>query len=174
MISHVDSGPGSISAEEYISYLKLQPLDREGGWYRETWRSNESIQLSSHNGLRSVATTIYYLLNIGQHSRLHYLPGPEIYCHHAGAPLSILLLGESDYPDGREVVLGRNVVQGEVPQLLINGGVIQAAKPMGVPGWSLVSTYMSPGFEFEDYKEPDLDALMSRYPNHQSRILRHK
>ncbi len=168
-----DSCHRLMSSEDWISYLGLQPLDREGGWFRETWRSSESIHQTKGITIRRAATAIYYLLNRGQHSRLHYLPGPEIYCHHAGAPMSLLLLGEPDYPKGREVLLGRNIDKGEVPQLVVHGGVIQAGCPVGDPEWCLVSTFMSPGFEFEDYKEPDIESLLSNYPHLRSRILRH-
>lgn len=172
MTSLLDVGPDATAAD-WIRYLGLQPLEQEGGWYRETWRSSETLHPSTHDGHRNAATCIYYLLEQGQYSRLHVLPGPEIYCYHAGAPLTLLLLGEADFPEGREVVLGNCLGKGQVPQLLIHGGVVQAGRPWGEPGWSLVSTFMSPGFQFADYKEPDMATLLTRHPKFRSQILRH-
>lgn len=142
-----------------INQLGLRPLGREGGWFRETWRVP-----SPGHGTGSMATSILYLLAPGQHSRLHCLPGPELYFHHAGAPLAILILGEEKHAHGRRICLGPNIDSGEIPQVEVPGGAIHGSHPLGDPGWSLVSTVMVPGFKQADYQEPDNEYLVRKYP----------
>jgi len=149
---------------QIIRMLGLLPLPREGGWYRETWRLPGSPGLISGDKCQSSATAIYYLLTPGQHSKLHRLPKPEMYFYHAGAPLQLLVLDEDYFPDGREIVVGPNLELGHVPQFEVPGGAIHGSRPLGDPGWSLVSTVMVPGFEPNDYNEPDIEFLIQKYP----------
>lgn len=149
---------------DIIRLLGLSPLPREGGWYRETWKVTQSSVLNPGDKVEPSATAIYYLLTAGQHSKLHQLPKPEIYFYHAGAPLELLLLDEDHFPDGREIVVGINLELGHVPQFEVPKGTIHGSRPLGNPGWSLVSTVMVPGFEPTDYKEPDTEYLCLKYP----------
>gem|GEM_PF-1871900 len=41
---------------------------------------------------------------------------------------------------------------------------------MGSTGWTLVSTVMVPGFDSSDYSEPEINALILRYPSHKQEI----
>lgn len=154
---------------QIIRMLGLSPLPREGGWYRETWKLPSSSGLISDDKGQPRGTAIYYLLTPGQHSKLHRLPKAEIYFYHAGSPLGLLVLDEEHYPDGREIVVGSFLEHGQVPQFEVPGGSIHGSRPVGDPGWTLVSTVMVPGFEPSDYTEPDIDYLCHKYP-----LLAHK
>ena len=149
--------------EKIIRMLGLSPLPREGGWYRETFRMSRPSGFISDNNNHSIATSIYYLLGPGQHSRLHSLPKSEIYFHHAGAPLGLLVLGEDQFPFGREIILGSDLEVGQIPQFEVPAGAIHGSRPLGSPGWSLVSTVMVPGYVPDDYKEPDIQILCNQY-----------
>lgn len=161
------------AARTIIRQLGLLPLPREGGYFRETWRVRQAEGFVSSGGKeKSIATAIYYLLVPGQHSRLHRLPGPELYFHHAGAPLALLVLGEDQYPQGRQIILGSDLNKGQIPQFEVAGGAIQGSYPLGEPGWSLVSTVMAPGFEPPDFQETDPKDVCLKYPYFSDIIMR--
>lgn len=152
-----------MTGPEVIQQLQLAPLPGEGGWFRETWRSKEVIQHPAHGGIRSLGTSILYLLQRGECSRLHRLPGVEIYFHQAGAPLEILLLEEAAFPEGRIILLG-GIEQGGTPQLVVPAGAIQGSRVAEGGDWSLVGTAMAPGFDFADWVAGDPLDLAARYP----------
>ena len=70
-----------------IKKLDLIPHP-EGGWYREVYRS--AVQVATPRGPRAAVTTIYYLLERGQHSRWHTVDADEIWHFYDGAPLELL------------------------------------------------------------------------------------
>jgi predicted cupin superfamily sugar epimerase len=149
------------TAQDLITVLNLQPLPREGGYYRETYRA--PLRLPDRFGQdRSAATAIYYLLTPDSFSALHRLPTDEIYHFYMGAPVRMLQL----WPDGsgRTVVLGPELLAGQSVQLVVPAGVWQGSflEPGG--DFALLGTTMAPGFDFADYEAADGDALTARYP----------
>jgi predicted cupin superfamily sugar epimerase len=105
-----------LSAQNLIDLLGLQPLPREGGYYRETYRSPD--RLSVHDGFgKSASTAIYYLLTAETFSALHRLPTDEVYHFYRGDPVHLLQL-PPDGP-GRVVVLGTDLVAGQQPQCVV-------------------------------------------------------
>ncbi|WP_347813956.1 cupin domain-containing protein [Actinomadura sp. KC06] len=125
----------------------------EGGWYRETWRSDASFTPDGYPGERSSATGIYFLLPPGEESVWHAVRSAEMWLWHRGGPLSLLLGGGGERPSGapERVTLGPDVADGQVPQAVVPPGVWQAARPAG-PEEVLVSCVVSPGFDFADMR----------------------
>src|SRR5438309_11290927 len=128
-----------MTADEVIRRLGLRPHPVEGGFFRETYRSAAALPaavLPAHGAERSVSTAISYLLKPGHVSELHVLPGDEVFHFYLGAPVRMLQL----WPDGsgREVTLGSNIVAGEVPQLVVPGGVWQGTRLVGDAGFALL------------------------------------
>ena len=132
----------SSPAAELIKKLDLQPHP-EGGWYRETWRADES------GGARAHATSIYFLLERGQRSHWHRVDASEIWLWHAGAPVAIST-SPSDEGPIVDITLGGDVLAGETPQHVIEPDCWQSAEAKD--GWALVSCIVSPGFEFEGFE----------------------
>ena len=127
-----------LTAHELTHLLDLRPHPVEGGHFRETYRSPHG-------------TAIYYLLEGAGVSEMHRLPGAELYHFYAGDPLETLLL----FPDGtgHTAVVGADVASGQVPQLVIPGGVWQGSvRRPGPHGWALIGATMAPGFEYADYE----------------------
>jgi uncharacterized protein len=158
---------GGLTAAEVIVLLGLRPLDDEGGYFTETYRSAYTLSAATlhgrYGGDRSAKTAIYYLITLEAFSALHRLPGDEIYHFYLGDPLDLALI----HPDGRleTVRLGADLRAGERPQAIAPGGVWQgsALVPGGV--WALVGTTMTPGFHFEDFELGDRAALLAEYPH---------
>jgi uncharacterized protein len=123
-----------------IDRLGLRPHP-EGGWYRETWRHETS------GGGRGAGTAIYYLLAAGQRSHWHRVDATEIWHFYAGAPLK---LGIHDGGPTRTVMLGADLIGGQVPQAIVPPGAWQSAEPTGE--WTLVGCTVSPGFTFDGFE----------------------
>lgn len=151
--------------EERVHYWveKLQ-LTRhpEGGYYRETYRSN-----LEYEG-RNLSTSIYYLLPGDKKSRFHRLRYDEIWYFHGGDPLKLYFL----HADGRldEHLLGNNPEKNHHLSLRVPAGTIFGGEVSGSGSFTLVSCHMSPGFHFEDFEMFSGEELTGMFPEHQSII----
>src|SRR5688500_1759058 len=154
-----------MTADDVIRLLQLQAHPVEGGFFRETYRAAGTLPKSSlplHSGVRSVSTAIYYLLKPGHVSELHVLPGEEVFHFYLGAPVRMLQL----WPDGsgREVVLGNDLAAGQVPQLVVPGGVWQGTRLVGTDGFALLGCTVAPGFDYADYRGATRTELTAKWP----------
>lgn len=133
--------------------LGLEPLPLEGGLFRRTF---------SGDG----ATAILFMLVGNDFSALHRMRTDEIYFHHAGAPLRMLLID----PKGahREVTIGPDVTAGQQPQVAVPGDWWQGSSTDGP--WTLVSTVVTPGFEWSDFTLAERDELTDLCPAAATRI----
>src|SRR5439155_5169268 len=79
----LEVGGSMITAEELIALLHLQPHPKEGGYFRETYRSADRIAAAHlparYRGDRCASTAIYYLLTPGTFSALHRLASDEFF-----------------------------------------------------------------------------------------------
>ncbi|MFO0797416.1 MAG: cupin domain-containing protein [Gemmataceae bacterium] len=157
-----------MTAADVIRVLDLQPHPVEGGYFRETYRSAATIP--AHGGTRAVSTAIYYLLKPGHVSELHVLPGEEVFHFYLGAPVRMLQL----WPDGsgREVVLGPDLSAGQVPQLVVPGGVWQGTRLVGDDGFALLGCTVAPGFDYADYRGASRTELTAKWPAFAEEIAR--
>ena len=149
-----------MTADDAIRLLNLQPHPVEGGFFRETYRS--AATLPTHAGRRSVSTAIYYLLKPGHVSELHVLPDDEVFHFYLGGPVRMLQL----WPDGsgKEVLLGADIATGEVPQLVVPGGVWQGTRLVGDTGFALLGCTVAPGFDYADYRSASRAELTAKWP----------
>ena len=149
-----------MTDDDAIRLLHLQPHPVEGGFFRETYRS--AATLPTHAGRRSVSTAIYYLLKPGHVSELHVLPGDEVFHFYLGSPVRMLQL----WPDGsgKDVLLGADIAAGEVPQLVVPGGVWQGTRLVGDTGFALLGCTVAPGFDYADYRSASRAELVAKWP----------
>ncbi|OBG29516.1 cupin domain-containing protein [Mycobacterium sp. 852002-51057_SCH5723018] len=125
----------------------------EGGWFRETWRSDLTISQAAlpaeYGGPRSAGTAILFLLMPGEASAWHAVLSAELWFFHRGSPL-VLDIG-CEPSTAVTYALGAAVNDGQQPQLLVPPGYWQRARPLdGEP--SLVSCVVVPGFDFADFR----------------------
>jgi len=157
----------SAGAEHWIRTLSLAP-HREGGWFRETFRSPERLPASAlparFAGERSLATSILYLLAAGERSQLHRLRADEQWWHHAGGALHLHLLDA----DGAR----RLVVSESAPQAVVPHGTWFAAEPEPGAAFVLAGCGVSPGFEYDDFELAQRQALLAEYPAQRELVLR--
>jgi predicted cupin superfamily sugar epimerase len=153
-----------LTAAQIIAALDLRPLPREGGYYRETYRS--PLRLARD---KAASTAIYYLLTPDTCSALHRLPTDEVYHFYLGDPVEMLLLDETG---GRIVTLGPDLAAGQSPQFVVPAGVWQGSRLRPGGAFALMGTTMAPGFDFTDYEAADVEALAARHPGFEDRIRR--
>jgi len=127
------------TAADLIARLDLQPHP-EGGWYRETWRS-EAVLADG----RAAGTAILFLLEEGQRSHWHRVDAEELWIFQAGTPLRLLTSAEGATVETR---LGAD--PGQAPQHLVRTNEWQSAEADA--GWTLVACVVSPGFRFEGFE----------------------
>ena len=151
------------TAERLIELLRLEPHPEEGGFFRETYRSESTFRPGGEfAGSRSVATAIYYMLTAETYSALHRLPGDELFHFYLGDPVEMLMLS----PDGRSdvVVLGSDLESMRVQQV-VPGNTWQGSRLVEGGNWALLGTTMAPGFDYADY-EKGTPALLHSHPEH--------
>lgn len=155
-----------MTAEDVIAALKLQPHPVEGGYFRETYRSDATLPqtvLPWNAGPRSVGTAIYYLLTSTTVSALHRLPTDEVFHFYLGDPVQMLQL----WPEGdaRTLILGTDVLNGQMPQTVVPGGIWQGSFLLPGGKFALLGATMAPGFDYEDYISGDREELMRVWPD---------
>ncbi len=156
------------SPQELIEFLGLEPLLPEGGMYRQTYRSAESIPQAClperYQGDKPAGTAIYFLLDAERFpfSVLHRLPTDEIYHFYLGDPVEMLLL----YPESgsERVALGQDILGGQRVQFVAPRGVWQGAYLLPESSFALMGTTMAPGFTEDDYEMPSRTGLLAAYP----------
>jgi predicted cupin superfamily sugar epimerase len=149
----VEAVAPALVTPDIVRALDLAPHP-EGGWFKETWRSDVSFSPDGYSGPRQSASGIYFLLNPGERSRWHMVRSDEIWLWHMGGPLTLRLGGIGETPDELAAVhftLGADLIADQHPQVVVPGGVWQSAEPAGA-GPVLVTCIVSPGFDFTDFQ----------------------
>jgi predicted cupin superfamily sugar epimerase len=152
--------------EYWINHLNLVPHP-EGGFYRETYRSAENIQLSGlpsrFPAPRSFSTAIYFLLRSQDKSLFHRIKSDELWHFHAGSTLHIYVLK----PDGLQVFnLGDNLEEGSSLQAVVPANSWFAAKLISPNSYTLAGCTVAPGFDFNDFELAEREQLLQEFPGH--------
>lgn len=145
--------------QEVIDKLHLIPLEGEGGMFYRPYETEEWIkanEFENRNTARPIGNSIYYLLTPNSFSSMHVLLSDEIWFHHSGPSINMLLVNEN----GSEIkVLGPNVDKGELPQIVVPKGTFQGAMMKDDGEYSLMSTYSSPSYCDSDYRISSYEEL---------------
>lgn len=141
-----DEPTAAPTADSVVDALDLE-RHPEGGFYRETWRSERVLELPDYEGARSAGTSILFLLPAGEVSRWHRVRSDELWLWHGGDEL---VLSVASSPDGEatEHVLGPTS-----PQAVVPAHQWQSATPRGQEhGYALCGCVVVPGFDFADFE----------------------
>ena len=143
-----------MNKKQVIEKLNLKPLLNEGGFINEIYRS----ETKDENGV-SLCGTIYYLLTPDCCSVMHKLSVDEIYYYHDGPVLKMLLV----YDDHSETVkIGKDILNGEVPQFCVPAGVYQGSRMSTKGEYTLLSTSMCPAYEASTFEIGTYEELKDR------------
>lgn len=148
--------------EYWVKTLELLPHP-EGGFYKETYRSEEN----SISGL-SLSTSIYFLLTSENYSRFHRIKSDELWFHHAGSPILVHTLDKEKGYTATPV--GSNPEKGFQPYFLVKKETIFGSSVLEENSFALVSCVVSPGFRFEDFELFSTEQLLADFPTHETII----
>jgi predicted cupin superfamily sugar epimerase len=183
-------GPERLTAEEVIAALDLSP-HREGGYFRETYRSQ--VNVATVRGKRSASTSCMYMLTETEPSRFHRLHSDELWFYHAGALAELVMLAPVDAeapakPGASERLPEHRVIGPSGPYTLVPGGwwvavraIVGEQADWGLGraperrwtsdrrssheyDWTLVSCVVTPGFDYADFEMADREALVRAFP----------
>jgi hypothetical protein len=163
----------SDDAQTWIDRLALT-AHPEGGYYRETYRTDESIPAGAlpdrFGGARDVAALIYFLLPSDSFSALHRIRQDEAWHFYAGAPITLHQIT----PDGGRTTatLSRAVEEGHQLHAVVPAGTWFGATVEANGSYALVGCTTAPAFDFADFELADRAALVDSYPQHRSLIER--
>lgn len=145
-----------LTPEEMIALLGLEPLEQEGGMYKQTWFS------SRKDGDVPYVQAIYYLLTERSFSHMHRLTSEEVYHFYMGDPVELCELkadGTSEI-----VTLGNDLRGGEQLQYAVAEGSWQGSRVKPGGKWALMSTMMCPCFSPGCYEHGNAEELKEQYP----------
>jgi predicted cupin superfamily sugar epimerase len=165
---------GTLTPQQIIDLLGLQPNTSEGGHFAATYTS--TITLPPGEGQpqiqgRTLCSAIYYFLDRDTRSLMHKVTGDMIYHFYAGDPVEMLLL----YPEGQAkrdeiCVFSDDLASGGRPMRVIAGETWLGSRLTRGGRWALMGVTMSPGFDPRDYTLGRRGQLIGEYPQQASLI----
>ncbi|RMD50451.1 MAG: cupin domain-containing protein [Ignavibacteria bacterium] len=151
--------------EKLIEKLQLIPHP-EGGYYKETFRSNDTVKIERENTnhSRNTLTSIYYLLSGKDKSHFHKIKSDEIWYHHSGCDVLIHIITN----DGelKTEKLGPNGNH----QVVVTKEQWFAAELVNKNEFALVGCAVAPGFDFSDFTLGSRNELIKSFPQHKEVI----
>lgn len=158
-----------MTSEDVIKKLGLIPLPIEGGFFKETYRSDRKV--NSVLGERSESTAIYYLITQESFSALHVVDQEEIFHFYGGDEVEMFQI----FPDGssKTLTIG-SIEKGHEPQVVVPRGVWQGTrlKSPGEGKWALLGCTVAPGFEYENFHLESRAELQKKFPQYKDQIVR--
>lgn len=148
----------------WVEKLEMLPHP-EGGFYKETYRSEQSIPGTN----RQLMTGIYFLLTSDNVSRFHRIKSDEMWFYHAGSPLIVHTLDENGHTQNH---VGLDFEAGQQPQFLVPKYTIFGSSVLLEDSYSLVSCVVAPGFDFADFELFSKEELLPLFPAHKAIIER--
>lgn len=164
--------PSSI-VKQLIKLFGLLPHP-EGGYYKETYRSAETISIDAlpgrFNSYRNFSTAIYFLLEEGNFSAFHRIKSDECWHFYTGDPLLVHVLNLNG--GSETITLGNDFNNGQLFQYVVPAGCWFASEPAPDSMFSLVGCTVSPGFDFADFELAEAEKLIETFPQHELLIKR--
>jgi len=145
----------------------------EGGWYKQTYKSDEQIAAGAlperFSAPRVFSTAIYFLLEKGNFSAFHRIKSDECWHFYAGNPLLIYIIERSG--ELKVISLGSDHGKGQSFQYVVPANCWFASRPAPESEYCFVGCTVSPGFEFDDFELADATELSIIYPQHKPIII---
>lgn len=147
-----------MTAQDVIRILDLEPLPREGGYFRQTLAPPSPAAAGSV----PLYTAIYYLITPESYSAFHKLESDELWHFYGGDEVEQLQLLPGG--DGRLLRIGSDIKSGARPQAVTPAGVWQSTRLRDGGDWALLGTTMTPGYRDDEYTHADPALLKRSYP----------
>ena len=157
--------------DQLIQQYNLEPHP-EGGWYKQTYKSNEQIPgnaLPERFGAnRTFSTAIYFLLEKENFSAFHRIKSDECWHFYAGDPLVIYVIDQNE--ELKIISLGNDLEKGQAFQYVVPANCWFASRPAPGSEYCFVGCTVAPGFEFKDFELANAAELSAIYPKHKKII----
>ena len=139
----------------------------EGGYFKQTYRSDTVVDFEGHDRPQSISSAIYYMLVGDQFSAFHKLKSDEIWHHYAGSSITLYAIAS----DGKlsKIKIGSD----GTPQAVIKADTWFAASLDSKKSYCLLGCTMSPGFGYRDWVLGKRVELIGTYPQHKKIIWRY-
>jgi predicted cupin superfamily sugar epimerase len=158
--------PLSRAVRSLIKKYDMQPHP-EGGYYKETYRSE--VEVETDKGIRSASTAIKFLVTKESVSRLHRIESDEVWHFYAGSPLTIVELDADSQKSNQTKLTQLGSSDSDDPscvqQYVVKGGTWFGSFPTEGSEWCLVGCTVSPGFDFRDFEMADPEELRAQFPD---------
>ncbi len=142
--------------QRIIDSLGLEPLPQEGGYFRQTWRSEGG-------------SAILFLMTRDNFSAFHRIAQPELWHFHAGDAVEHVQL-ERETGRLRVTRLGAAVLAGELPQVIVPAGAWQGARLAvespsgGASGYALMGCTLAPAWDERGFELGSRAGLLEAFP----------
>ncbi|MFP4169164.1 MAG: cupin domain-containing protein [Desulfonatronovibrionaceae bacterium] len=164
----------SKNADYWIKELGLAPHP-EGGYFKRMFCSPESFgrpPAPRFDGDRPFYSAIYYLLRSGQFSAVHRLKNDEIWNYCSGNPVRIFSLDQNRGLCKQDI--GPDPGAGQTFMLRVPARAWFWGLPLdGNADFSLVTCFVSPAFDYQDFELGGKKKLMSRFPEHADQLAKY-
>lgn len=152
--------------EKLIEKHRLQPHP-EGGYYREVYKSDCLVRVTDketgNDDYEFAVTSILFLVPADDVSKLHRIKYDELWFHHEGDTVNVVVLDNHEEEGFKELKLGQS--EDDKLQHVVKGCKwFGCYLEPGQHGYALVSCVVAPGFNFRDFEMGDRDKLLNDYP----------
>lgn len=154
-------------ARRLVERFEMTPLPVEGTFFVSTYRSSAA---TTDGGPVGTAMLGLYCDDPPSRSLFHRLVFDEVWHFYGGDPIRLVLLR----PDGSsdDVVLGSDVLGGQLVQYVVPAGTWQAGELAGTGSWALFGCTMAPGFTGTCFEGGRVSDLLDSHPDRRDDIVR--
>lgn len=138
----------------------------EGGFYRRNWQSLLMGNVKDNTGKeifpnRFIGSSIIYLLPENMVCKWHRVKCDEMWHHYRGTALKMYLLSQKGL---ETIILGSDIISGEMPQFLIPRNTWFAAELIEPKDYALCGCTLWPTFSYTDFELAETDSLVDDFP----------
>lgn len=150
------------TATQLIEKLKLEK-HIEGGFFKRIYTCHHNTTLN--NQQRNLSSAIHYLLEGNDFSAFHKIKSDELLSFNYGSCLTIYIINEAG--DLKKIILGSTDNVYTYPILAKQWF---AAEVNDKSSFTLMTCFVSPSFDFQDFELADRKKLISLFPQHEQII----
>lgn len=168
-------------ADEWIKLLNLKSHP-EGGFYTETYRSNDECVLERYDKrTRLCSGSIYYLIKYPESPKSHFhrIKADEQWHFYDGLPIIIHVLDEETLTHEEFILTNDLTVNKDArPQILVPYGKWFAAELLmpntedSKADYALCGCTCTPSFDYDDFECAKRSYLLEKFPNFKDLITR--
>lgn len=152
------------TAKEWIEHYDLKPHPFGCGYFKETYRSPETVDLKKHEGeKRNLSTGIVSLFKADQINHLHKTKSHQDIHYYTGTSNLLVHFINPKAQQKETVVLGPETeVMFSIEADVWFAFELQDKSP---EAYALTGHTVTPGFDFRDFKLAERNELIKEYPS---------